>query len=135
GVRVDLEKAPLKYQGLSPWEIWVSESQERMVLAVPPEQWPALQTLAEAEGVEATVIGAFTNDGKLTVCYENEVVGVLDMDFLHKGMPRIHRKAVWHGRSPELKPSGRVQLQSRELGPTLLKLLAHPNIASKKWVV
>ena len=135
GVRVDLEKAPLKYQGLTPWEIWVSESQERMVLAVPPEQWPALQALAESEGVEASVIGTFTSDAKLTVCHENEVVGALDMNFLHKGMPRIHRKAVWRGHSPELKPSGRIQLQSREFGPALIKLLSHPNIASKKWVV
>jgi phosphoribosylformylglycinamidine synthase II len=135
GVRVDLEKAPLKYQGLLPWEIWVSESQERMVLAVPPEQWPALQALSESEGVEATRIGTFTDDNKLTMCYENEVVGALDMEFLHKGMPRVHRKAIWRGKTPELKPSSRVDLKASELGPTLLKLLAHPNIATKKWVV
>ncbi len=135
GVRVDLEKAPLKYQGLAPWEIWLSESQERMVLAVPPDQWPALQALAESEGVEATVIGTFTDDGKLTVCYENEVVGVLDMEFMHKGMPRVHRKAIWRGHSQELKQSGRIQMKSREFGPTLIGLLSHPNIASKKWVV
>src|SRR5439155_23376936 len=55
GVAVDLDKAPLKYAGLLPWEIWVSESQERMVLAVPPEKWPELQALAESENVEATV--------------------------------------------------------------------------------
>jgi phosphoribosylformylglycinamidine synthase II len=135
GVRVELEKAPLKYQGLQPWEIWVSESQERMVLAVPPEHWPALQALSASEGVEASVIGTFTDDGKLTICYENEVVGVLDNDFLHKGMPRVHRKAVWRGRTQELKPAGRIQMASRDLGPTLVKLLAHPNIASKKWIV
>src|ERR1051326_7066632 len=62
GVRVDLEKAPLKYPGLEPWEIWVSESQERMVLAVPPENWSALSALFRAEDVEATVIGEFTSD-------------------------------------------------------------------------
>jgi phosphoribosylformylglycinamidine synthase II len=135
GVRVDLEKAPLKYQGLAPWEIWVSESQERMVLAVPPENWPALQALAESEGVEATVIGRFTDDNKLTVCYQDEVLGVLDNEFLHKGMPRVHRKAIWRGRTPELKPSGRIDLKPRELGPALVGLLAHPNIASKRWVV
>ncbi|OGR89397.1 MAG: phosphoribosylformylglycinamidine synthase II, partial [Elusimicrobia bacterium RIFCSPLOWO2_01_FULL_59_12] len=135
GVRVDLEKAPLKYQGLSPWEIWLSESQERMVLAVPPDQWAALEALSESEGVEAAVIGAFTDDGKLTVRYENETVGVLDMDFLHKGMPRVRRKAVWRESAQELKPSGRVHLPPRALGPALLKLLAHPNIASKKWIV
>jgi phosphoribosylformylglycinamidine synthase II len=136
GVRVDLEKAPLKYQGLQPWEIWVSESQERMVLAVPPENWNALHALAESEGVEATIIGKFTDDHKLTICFENEVVGVLENDFLHKGMPRVHRKAVWRGNTKhELKPSARVELKPSTFGPTLVKLLAHPNIASKKWIV
>lgn len=136
GVRVDLEKAPLKYQGLMPWEIWVSESQERMVLAVPPENWPALEALCESEGAEATVIGTFTDDRKLTVQYEGETVGLLDMEFLHKGMPRVHRKAVWRGHNnQDLKPSGRIQMKSSTFGPALLKLLAHPNIATKKWVV
>jgi len=67
-----------------------------MVLAV-PQTVAALQMLADSEGVEVTVIGPFTSDGKLTVCYENEVVGLLDMDFLHKGMPRVHLKAIWRG--------------------------------------
>src|SRR5439155_15670266 len=101
GVRVDLEKVPLKYQGLAPWEVWLSESQERMVLAVPREQWAALQALCEAEGVEATSIGEFTDDHKLTLTYEKEILGVLDMEYLHKGMPRIHRKAVWRGQAQE----------------------------------
>jgi phosphoribosylformylglycinamidine synthase len=135
GVRVDLEKVPLKYQGLEPWEIWVSESQERMALAVPPAHWPALSALCASEGVEATVIGQFTDDHKLTLCYRQEVMGVLDMAFLHDGMPRVHRKAAWRGPSEELKASARLELRSSELGPTLLKLLAHPNVASKKWVV
>ena len=95
GVAVDLEKAPLKYEGLLPWEIWVSESQERMVLAVPPEKWPALKALAESENVEATVIGEFAQDQKLTMRYRGEIIGQLDMEFMHDGMPRVHRKAVW----------------------------------------
>lgn len=138
GVRVDLEKAPLKYQGLLPWEIWVSESQERMVLAVPPENWPALQSLCESEGVEASMIGEFTDDHKLVIRYESEEVGRLDMDFLHDGMPRVHRKAVWDGPSDSRSPLSRasdIRLRTSDFGTALLKLLAHPNIAAKKWIV
>src|SRR5882724_6090263 len=113
GVAVDLEKAPLKYKGLFPWEIWVSESQERMVLAVPPENWPALKTLAESENLEATVIGEFTSDKKLTLRYRDDMVGQLDMEFTHDGMPRVHRKAVWVGstdgaRAPSERKSTRL---------------------------
>lgn len=140
GVRVDLEKVPLKYAGLRPWEIWLSESQERMVLAVPPEKWPALEALGAAEGVEVTVIGEFTQDGKLTVQYDKQVVGELEMDFLHDGMPRVHRKAIWNPQSEIASPKAQLQmkdfgLRTLDCGQVLLKLLAHPNIASKKWVV
>ncbi len=62
GAEVWLDRAPLKYDGLSYTEIWISEAQERMVLAVPPEQWPELNALCAAEGVEATVIGEFRAD-------------------------------------------------------------------------
>jgi len=140
GVAADLEKAPLKYQGLAPWEIWISESQERMVLAVPPAHWPALKALCESESVEATVIGEFTDDHKLTVRFHGEVVGQLDMDFLHEGMPRVHRSARWTdvpssaSRVSSLKTRD-FRLGTRDIGDVLLKLLAHPNIASKKWVV
>ena len=138
GVRADLEKAPLKYSGLAPWEIWISESQERMVLAVPPTQWAELKALADSEGVEATIIGEFTADKKLTVCYAGAVVGQLDMTFLHDGMPRLHQKAVWRIKSRPAnakavrKAFGRGAL---DYGLILRKLLAHPNIASKKWIV
>jgi phosphoribosylformylglycinamidine synthase len=134
GVTVDLEKAPLKYEGLLPWEIWVSESQERMVLAVPTEQWQAIQALAESEGVEATVIGEFTDDKKLTVRYDGETVGLLDMEFLHDGMPRVHRKAVWTVPAASAS-SDATRYKARDYNRPLLDLLAHANIASKKWVV
>jgi len=140
GVAVDLEKAPLKYEGLLPWEIWVSESQERMVLAVPPENWPALKALAESENVEATVLGEFTQDQKLTLRYKGEIAGRLDVDFLHDGMPRVYRKAVWAGASDVQRAGSNLQLKdlglrTSDIGPVLLKLLSHPNIASKKWIV
>jgi len=135
GVRVDLEKAPLKYAGLKPWEIWVSESQERMVLAVPPESWKDLQALCESEGVEVNVIGTFTDDHKLTVCFNGEVVGQLDMHFMHDGMPRIRQKAEWNVTAPVPRGSSSVGRRALDAGRLLRQLLAHPNIASKKWVV
>ncbi len=135
GVRVDLEKVPLKYHGLAPWEIWVSESQERMVLAVPPANWLELSELCGSEGVEATIIGQFTNDHQLNLRYEGETVGLLDMEFVHEGMPRVHRKAAWYHPVAEPKSAKRPRFQQRDYGSTLLKLLAHPNIAAKKWVV
>lgn len=141
GVRVDLEKAPLKYEGLQPWEIWLSESQERMVLAVPPERWSELQALADSEGVEARELGQFTDDKKLTIRHGGRVVGELAMAFLHDGMPRVRQKAIWQAtEAPAQKPKaassgaafGRGTL---DFGRVLKDLLAHPNIASKKWVV
>ena len=70
GASVDLDRAPLKYQGLSYTEIWISEAQERMVLAVPPEKWPALKELCDSEGVEATDLGEFVDSGRLTLRYQ-----------------------------------------------------------------
>ena len=81
GAVVHLEKAPLKYQGLSYTEVWISESQERMVLAVPPAQWPALQELCAGEDVEATVIGHFEATGRLRLHYKGQEVGTLDSAF------------------------------------------------------
>lgn len=88
GCLVDLEKAPLKYPGLDAWEIWVSESQERMTLAVPKEKWEKFSRLMESRGVEATVIGEFTHSGKCIVKYHNKTIMDVDMDFLHDGLPQ-----------------------------------------------
>src|SRR5271165_2088849 len=74
GAEVDLDRAPLKYEGLSYTEIWISEAQERMVLAVAPDQWPELHALCEREGVEATDLGKFVNTGRLTLRYHGETV-------------------------------------------------------------
>jgi phosphoribosylformylglycinamidine synthase len=95
GLRIDLEKVPLKYTGLVPWEIWISESQERMALAVPPEKINELLEVFSAEDVEATVIGEFTGDRKLRLFYEGKIVADLDMEFLHDGLPRITKKAIF----------------------------------------
>ncbi len=82
-----LERIPLKYEGLSYTEIWISEAQERMTLSVPPEKWEELSALCASEGVEATIIGQFVPTGRLVLKYNNHQVADLAMDFLHDGQP------------------------------------------------
>ena len=132
GCTLHLERAPLKYPGLKPWEILVSEAQERMTLAVPPDKWPALQALAERRDVEVSDLGVFENSGSMTVHYESQVVGILDMDFLHNGLPIMKLEAVWT--PPVHLEPGREEF---DLNPeeVFLSMLARPNIASKeRWV-
>jgi phosphoribosylformylglycinamidine synthase len=95
GCDMDLAKAPLKYDGLRPWEILVSEAQERMTLAVPPDKLQAFMDLAAEMGVEATDLGRFTDSGYLHVRYGDRIVADLDMSFLHDGTPQMRLKAVW----------------------------------------
>jgi phosphoribosylformylglycinamidine synthase II len=90
GAKVYLEKVPLKYPGLRPWEIWISESQERMTLSVPPSKWRVFEKLMESRGVEATVIGEFTNSRKCIVEWKGKTIMDIDMDFLHNGLPKQH---------------------------------------------
>ncbi|MCX6792258.1 MAG: AIR synthase-related protein, partial [Candidatus Gottesmanbacteria bacterium] len=90
GCVVDLEKVPLKYPGLAPWQIWISESQERMTLSVPKKSWKRFSSLMKDRGVEATVIGTFIRSGKCVVQYKNKTVMDVDMQFLHDGFPRAH---------------------------------------------
>src|SRR5439155_6992481 len=118
GARVELEKAPLKYQGLIPWEIWLSEAQERMVLAVPPEKLDALLELCAIEEVEASIIGTFTADHRLTVSYHGQIVADMDMHFLHEGRPARTLEAVWirNGMTAE---TGRGQATGRPQGSPL----------------
>jgi len=95
GAEVHLEKAPLKYAGLAPWEIFLSEAQERMTLAVPPEHVGAFLDLARRREVEATVLGAFTDSGRLECFYDGKKIAALDMDFLHQGVPKMRLRAVY----------------------------------------
>ncbi|ADR36143.1 phosphoribosylformylglycinamidine synthase subunit II [Oceanithermus profundus DSM 14977] len=125
GVRVELERVPLKYPGLEPWEIWLSEAQERMVLAVPPDRWERLAELARRYRVEAVRIGRFEASGRLVVEAGGRAVADLAMDFVHGGWPRRERRAEW--RPPRL---ARARF---EPGPELLPaLLAHPNLKSRE---
>ncbi|MBV8822070.1 MAG: phosphoribosylformylglycinamidine synthase subunit PurS, partial [Ktedonobacteraceae bacterium] len=157
GVRVELAHAPLKYQDLAPWEIWVSEAQERLILAVPPTRLKELQEICNVEEVEISVIGTFSDDHRLVVTYQGRVVADMDMEFLHHGRPRRVLEAVWSypsratasdratiqrvnpsepcivgaGLAPALDGLGSVL----GFGPVLLALLRHPTIASKEDVV
>ena len=133
GAEVHLENIPLKYTVLDPWEIWLSEAQERMVIAAPPENLDELMAICEAESVEATVLGTFTATHRLRVFYRGEIVGDLDMDFLHNGLPRHTKKAVW---DPPQHPEPTLgQVDSTQLTEDLCRILASPNVASKEWVI
>ncbi len=100
GAELDLAKAPLKYAGLDPWEILVSEAQERMTLAVPPDKLDAFLALARRREVEATVLGAFNDSGTFHVRYGDRTVACVDLEFLHEGLPRMRLKAVWQPPCP-----------------------------------
>ncbi len=130
GATVDLSRVPLKYAGLAPWEIWVSEAQERMVLAVPPARVAEVLAAFESEDVEAVDLGAFRDDGKLVVSLGGAVVGEIDQGFLHDGLPRSVLRAEWIERP--VRPIRAPHAPHRD---ALLRLLAHPSVASREWIL
>ncbi len=130
GCVIELDKCPLKYPGLDPWEILLSESQERMTLAVSPEKITEFLDHAEARDVEATVIGTFTDSGKFHVKYGDKNVAYLDMEFMHNGLPAMKLNARWIQRKFEEPVLGIV-----DLGAVLKKLLSRLNICSKEYVI
>ena len=136
GAVVHLDRAPLKYEGLSYTEIWISEAQERMVLAVPPASWDAFQKLCASEDVEATAIGTFEKTGRLKLQYQGQQVADLDLKFLHDGRPEVVRQASWRsaGYNPPMQVSD-VGGQREGLTATLLRVLASWNVCSKEWIV
>ena len=149
GAEVWLDKCPLKYSGLSYTEIWISEAQERMVLAVPPENWKAFEKLCASEGVEAVAFGKFTSDQRLRLFYHGEQVGNVAMEFLHDGRPPVNREAVY---IPP-KESARLVARSKsvpsvhqpstinhqpspeDFNATLKKILGSLNVCSKEWII
>lgn len=159
GAYVQLERAPLKYDGLTATEIWISEAQERMVLAVPPANVAALGAICEAHDVELCDLGEFgapgTSGSELILTYDGTEVGRLSMQFLHDGLPEIVREAVWTCAAGPASPASRhvfmpessaqdnrnytgtrtCRLAPDSLRDALLQLLAHPNIASKHWII
>jgi phosphoribosylformylglycinamidine synthase len=155
---VHLDRAPLKYAGLSATEIWISEAQERMVLAVPASNLEKLRAICAEEHVEMAVLGEFApaagstaDKPALALMFHGKEVGRLDVHFLHEGIPTPRREAVWKGSGAAQAGSGSDSGQSRarvaapraaghgtpavSVREALLKLLAHPNIASKHWIV
>jgi phosphoribosylformylglycinamidine synthase len=126
GARIDLDKAPLKYPGLMPWEILVSEAQERMTIAVPPENIEKFMALSLRFDVESTVIGEFTDSKHLEVCYENKLIGYIAMDFLHNGVPQKHMIGKWKP-TPVLTPEFP---EPENYGQLIQKMLGRLNICS-----
>ncbi len=131
GARVQLETVPLKYPGLRPWEIWLSEAQERMVLAVPSSKWAAFKQICDGQDVEAVSIGTLEANGRLQLYFESKLVAQLSMDFLHDGIPQMQLKAEWKTPATTASESE----PQFDLQESLLKLLAHPNIRSKEAVI
>ena len=130
GADVELTQVRLKYPGLAPWEIWLSEAQERMVIAVPEASLPRLQALCDTYDVELTNVGRFTDTGRLKVRYADEVVLDLENKFLHDGIPQRQMRAVI--RRPDARPQTQMSQRHDE---RLLALLATPNVASKSDVI
>lgn len=131
GADVQLQAIPLKYSGLRPWEIWLSEAQERMVLAVPPENLARLEAICRGQDLEAIVIGTYRATGRLSLVYGEKPVADLAMDFLHDGIPTRYMSATW---TPRIAQSV-VDVQWLSNDQALLKLLATHNIRSKEEVV
>ncbi len=135
GADVHLDHAPLKYNGLTYDEIWISEAQERMVLAVPEKNLAKLRQICEQEHVEMADLGHFGTPGaELILNFQGTEVGRLPMKFLHDGIPTPTRTATWTPKksTTEIKEGTEKKVGLEE---ALLKLLAHPNIASKHWII
>ena len=131
GVKVYLEQIPLKYSGLSYTEIWISEAQERMLLAVPPESLQQLLDLCAAENTESSIIGEFTDTKRLELFYDGQQVCDLGMDFLHNGTPQVAREAEWkQPQHPEPDFA-----EPEDLSRDLLDILGAWNVCSKEWVI
>ncbi len=131
GCRVYLEKCPLKYAGLAPWEIFLSEAQERMTLAVASDRIEELLALARRHAVEATTIGEFTDSGRLECFYEGERIAALRMDFLHDGVPTMELTAKLDPPALPDEPRPTVSVGS-DLTGDLKSVLGSYNVCSKE---
>ena len=129
GCRMDLAKAPLKYAGMQPWEILVSEAQERMSFAIPPENIETFAKLAEERDVEISVLGEFTDNGKFHMLYNDKTVACMDIEFMHRGLPRMHLKAKWIPPTHE-EPAAPEQ---DDLEGDIINILSRLNICSDEY--
>ncbi len=139
GADVELQHVPLKYPGLTPWEIWLSEAQERMVMAVPARKLERLVELADLWDVEIRDLGHFSGDGWLRVRYGGQPVAELPMTFLHDGLPRPHRTACYRQTGPPRSAEHATISEQPEAAPDpermLLSMLSFPSVASKEPIV
>lgn len=133
GCDLDLSKAPLKYDGLKPWEILLSEAQERMTLAVPEEHLEEFLQLAREMDVEASVLGRFVDSGKFLVRYGEKIVAYLDMHFLHHGLPQMELKAVWE--KPKFPEISQDKIRVGRQDEFLKQMLGRLNICSREYVI
>jgi phosphoribosylformylglycinamidine synthase subunit PurSL len=133
GCEIELEKVPLKYEGLDQWEIWISESQERMTVAVKPENFGRFMELSSKHAVESTAIGRYDGSGKIHIRYNGKTCAYIDMDLLAAGFPQWEFDAVWQ--PPERRGLFEpVIKEPRDYNNLLLNLLSRPNICSKEWI-
>jgi len=133
GCEIELANVPLKYEGLDQWEIWVSESQERMTVAIHPDDRERFFHLSRRHGVESTVIGRYTDSGKLHITYKDKTCAYVDLDLLLSGFPQWEFEAVWI--PPEQRGLHEPVLGVPQDFANLLKdLLSRPNICSTEWI-
>ena len=143
GASIEASLVPLKYPGLKPWEIVVSESQERMTVAVPESSWAAFSELAGKHGVEVTRLGAFDESGEFRIHWHGKTVGCLRLEFLHKELRPMELKAIWKGPQPKVewicrRTPGKlpdVDADEAAFARIARSVLSRPNVASKeRWV-
>lgn len=133
GCHVELEKVPLKYAGLDQWEIWISESQERMTVVIRPESLDRFMALSHKHAVESTVIGTYTDTGKLHITYHGKTCAYVNMDLLSEGFPQWEFDAEWQ--APERRGLFEpVTREPKDYNTLILDMLNRPNICSKEWV-
>jgi len=150
GAQAEIGDVPLKYEGLSYTEVWISEAQERMVLSVPPDKLDQIMAIFAGEDVEATVIGRFTDDKMLRVTYKGNLVAELTMEFVHHGLPRFHGRAQWQppkwpdpllpetlADAPEEQQRAceRAAAGAEDYTEALQRILSAPNVRSKEWII
>ncbi len=136
GATIELSSVPLKYSGLEDWQIVVSESQERMTVST--RNFETLQKLALDYSVEVSDIGEFNDRGHFEVLRDGKTVALLDLDFLHNGVPRMNLSAYWHSsdKASEKEPTQSLPAATpSNLQSWLLSLLAHANICSREYVI
>ncbi len=134
GCEIQLEKVPLKYEGLDQWEIWISESQERMTLAIRSEDLERFLELSKKHAVESTVIGKYTDSGKLHITYNGKTCAYIDLDLLASGFPQWEFDAHWQ--SPDRRGLFEpVVREPDDYEGLLIDILSSPNICSKEWII